>query len=173
MDKQIYATRLEQELAAMPRDDLRKVARADKVADVQRLSKAELVAAVVAARRAHADGERALDAAIDAATQDTPAVDEALGQSETVMNMTGPATSEVVAAPAPKSDGKRACQRARVITVLAEGNPKRAGTEAFKRFALYVSGMTVQAFLDAGGRSVDLAWDVAHKHIRLDKPKSV
>lgn len=52
------------------------------------------------------------------------------------------------------------------ITVLADKNPKREGTKAHQRFALYRSGMKVSEFIAAGGGVNDLAWDSEHGFIR-------
>ena len=46
------------------------------------------------------------------------------------------------------------------ITVLADKNPKRAGSKAAARFELYHSGMTVADFVAAGGTVTKLALDV-------------
>jgi hypothetical protein len=64
-----------------------------------------------------------------------------------------------------------------VITLLANTNPKRAGTASYTRFALYRTGMTVGQFLDAAhkldgsfGRGrwrSDLDWDVRHGSISV------
>jgi predicted HicB family RNase H-like nuclease len=54
------------------------------------------------------------------------------------------------------------------ITVLVANNPKRPGSAAYDRFAFYESGMTVNQALNAGVRSDDLRWDVAHKFIKID-----
>lgn len=62
------------------------------------------------------------------------------------------------------------------IKVLADGsgnpygkenNPKRKGTAAAKRFELYSDGMTVAAFLAAGGTNADLSNDVGHSYIEV------
>ena len=57
-----------------------------------------------------------------------------------------------------------------MITVLAPKNPKREGTNAFDRFALYRSGMKVSTFLEKGGSRIDLAYDTAKEYIRIDEP---
>lgn len=44
-------------------------------------------------------------------------------------------------------------------------NPKKPGSKAHARFALYSDGMTVGAFLAAGGTREDLRWDSKHGHI--------
>lgn len=54
------------------------------------------------------------------------------------------------------------------ITVLSEGNPKRAGTMAHARFALYQTGMDVKTFLDSGGQTDDLSWDTAKGFISIE-----
>lgn len=53
------------------------------------------------------------------------------------------------------------------ISILASENPKRAGSQAHTRFALYRSGMTVAEFVKVGGKPVDLAWDVKHGFIAV------
>jgi hypothetical protein len=46
-----------------------------------------------------------------------------------------------------------------VIKVLAEKNPKRAGSATAGRFELYENGMTVEAALAAGITTADLDYD--------------
>ena len=55
-----------------------------------------------------------------------------------------------------------------VIRLLVKENPKRG--ESKKRFELYKDGMTVAAFLTAGGRRADLKWDTDTKrnYIKLE-----
>lgn len=53
------------------------------------------------------------------------------------------------------------------ITLLVTKNPKKAGSKAHARYALYKNGMTVSQFLAAGGSRKDLTWDVEHKHIEI------
>lgn len=57
------------------------------------------------------------------------------------------------------------------ITLKRLENPKRAGSKAFARFALYRDGMTVLDFVKAGGTRGDINWDVAHSHIELTPSK--
>jgi hypothetical protein len=54
-----------------------------------------------------------------------------------------------------------------VINMLAESNPKREGTLAHARFALYEDGMTVGEYTAAGGRSSDVHYDAAYEYISL------
>ena len=53
------------------------------------------------------------------------------------------------------------------ITLLVKENPKRAGSEAHRRFKLYKTGMTVGDFIAKGGASADLRWDAKHKAISI------
>jgi len=53
-----------------------------------------------------------------------------------------------------------------VITVLVE-NPKRVGSDAHKRYALYVTGMTVREALTAGLTRADFKWDTDRGHIDI------
>jgi len=62
-----------------------------------------------------------------------------------------------------------------VVTLLAGTNPKRAASKAYERFALYQDGMSVEAFLAAGGTTPDLVYDAAHGFIDIEgyDPKMV
>lgn len=51
------------------------------------------------------------------------------------------------------------------ITLLVKENPKRGASA--ERYALYKTGMTVDAYVEAGGRRADIAWDVAHSYIKV------
>ena len=51
-----------------------------------------------------------------------------------------------------------AANRARKITILVEGNPKR-GTAA-ERYNLYKNNMTVGKYIELGGQLRDVTWDV-------------
>lgn len=90
----------------------------------------------------------------------------------------GPETTEGESDMARKSAKKEKTERAgrgrsskfaadAKITVLADKNPKRAGTSAHDRFALYRNGMLVSTFLEKGGTYGDLAWDSAHSFISV------
>ena len=52
---------------------------------------------------------------------------------------------------------RKEANRARKITILVEGNPKK-GTAAL-RYALYKNGMTVGQYIELGGQLRDIAWD--------------
>jgi len=54
------------------------------------------------------------------------------------------------------------------ITVLVDENPKRKNTLAADRFALYENGMTVEEYINAGGRAGDIAHDAAAGYIDLE-----
>lgn len=53
------------------------------------------------------------------------------------------------------------------IKILSDGNPKRKGSASYERFALYKNGMTVGKFLEKGGRTADLKWDVSKGFISV------
>lgn len=61
------------------------------------------------------------------------------------------------------SDGK--------ITLLAKENPKREGSNAFKKFELYKKHKTVKAFLEAGGKRSSLRYDAKKGYIKLSNVK--
>jgi hypothetical protein len=54
-----------------------------------------------------------------------------------------------------------------LIATVVKENPKKEGTKAHERFALYKKGMTVAEFIAAGGNRADLAWDVEHEFITI------
>ncbi len=64
-----------------------------------------------------------------------------------------------------KSD---AAKRTEIIVVVATKNPKRPGSDSATRFDRYRTGMTVQDYLDRGGRMADIPWDVSRGYIRLE-----
>jgi hypothetical protein len=53
------------------------------------------------------------------------------------------------------------------IKLLVKDNPKKAGSKARTRFALYTNGQKVSAFLAAGGTRADIAWDIKHGYIEV------
>jgi hypothetical protein len=70
----------------------------------------------------------------------------------------------------------------RVITLVVEKNPKRETSAAHARFALYKTGMTVDAYIATCADKLakiqpgvkrdaraDIAWDVKHKHITVSE----
>ena len=59
--------------------------------------------------------------------------------------------------------------KALVIVKDVKGNPRREGTFGFESFGLIRSGMTVEKFVEAGGRMKDLHWDIQHGHCHLSK----
>lgn len=54
-----------------------------------------------------------------------------------------------------------------VIKLLVIDNPKRKGTLAYDRYALYKDGMTIAEYVEAGGRSGDIKHDVKFEYIQL------
>ena len=79
-------------------------------------------------------------------------------------------------APAPKVATIGAKDRIadqRVIRLLVDKNPKREGTKAHDRFALYKDGLTVGEFLKKSGTHADIAWDQDRGFVRLDPPESL
>lgn len=54
------------------------------------------------------------------------------------------------------------------VHMIAESNPKRAGSAAYTRYALYQEGMTVAAFLAAGGEISDIHNDTKKGFVTLN-----
>lgn len=68
------------------------------------------------------------------------------------------------------TNGTRARRNdADVIRVTVDKNPKREGSEAHDRFALYRDGMTLAEYVAAGGRRSDLAYDTKHGFVTVEK----
>lgn len=73
-----------------------------------------------------------------------------------------PKNAEKVGSPGRPSDlaGKK-------IYVKAAENPRRKGTIGHKSFALIKNGMAIEDFVAAGGRLVDLRWDMKAKNVEV------
>ena len=102
-----------------------------------------------------ADGERRAEDAAQKPLRDQ--IEEAAAKRKAEQKTKKSATKGGKKGPAPThSDDAK-------ITILTEDkkNPKREGTAAHARFALYRDGMTVAEFIKAGGTRADLAWDSA------------
>lgn len=50
---------------------------------------------------------------------------------------------------------------------IVKGNPRKEGTHGFNSYALITDGMTVEAYLAAGGRNNDLRWDIEKKFVEV------
>ena len=55
------------------------------------------------------------------------------------------------------------------IKLLINYNPKRKGSEAFKRFELYKRCRTVAEFISIGGKTLDIVNDRGKGFIELEK----
>lgn len=80
------------------------------------------------------------------------------------------ATTETTAAAAP-AEGKASSSRtpkSAVIRLKTDSNPKRVGSNAHARFALYRDGMTVEEFIKAGGTMGDINFDQGKGFIALE-----
>ena len=53
------------------------------------------------------------------------------------------------------------------IKLLVKSNPKKLGSKSYERFNKYYNGISVGKFLDKGGLSIDLKWDVEHNFIKI------
>jgi hypothetical protein len=53
------------------------------------------------------------------------------------------------------------------ITKLVKDNPRREGTHGHKSFSLITNGMTYEKFIEAGGRRVDLDYDVKKGNLKI------
>jgi hypothetical protein len=57
----------------------------------------------------------------------------------------------------------------RVISYVAERNPKRPGSATHERFKLYEVGITVETAIARGVTRSDVSWDARQGFIRLDR----
>jgi hypothetical protein len=60
-----------------------------------------------------------------------------------------------------------------VIRINVTVNPKREGSLAHARFALYEDGMTIEEYIAAGGRSSDVHYDQARGDISFEAATAV
>lgn len=63
--------------------------------------------------------------------------------------------------------GRTSTLAGKTIVKLSAENPRREGTNGWKSWNLISEGMTYEQFIAAGGRRVDLAWDIKAGHIEL------
>jgi hypothetical protein len=65
------------------------------------------------------------------------------------------------------SRGRTSSFAGKTIVKIAAENPRREGTNGWKSWNLIKDGMTYEQFVAAGGRRVDLAWDLKAGHLEL------
>ena len=102
--------------------------------------------------------KKAASTKIEAAQAAAQAAEQAAQAAE----QSSPAAAE------PKTRGPRGVAETAVITLKVQGNPKRAGSKAYDRFALYRDGMTVAEALDAGITTPDLVYDSKHGLVAIE-----
>lgn len=78
-----------------------------------------------------------------------------------------PAPAKAAPKNAAKPRGRSSVYVGKKITLLSKENPKRTGSASYARFALYKTGMTVEAFVAAGGTMGDVDYDSKHKFISV------
>jgi hypothetical protein len=55
------------------------------------------------------------------------------------------------------------------LTKLVDKNPRREGTHGHNSFSVIRSGMTYEKYIEAGGRLVDLEFDVNKGYVKVSK----
>lgn len=80
-----------------------------------------------------------------------------------------PVVEEPLPSPPPATRARK--RDPRIITHV-EPNPKLEGSKAHERYSLYTVGMTVDQFLDQGGRKTDVSYDVSRGYIKLGYEKN-
>lgn len=81
-------------------------------------------------------------------------------------------TEAPIAPSAPKTKksnarGRTSSLAGKTLVKLSAENPRREGTNGWKSWNLISEGMTYEQFIAAGGRRVDLAWDLKAGHLEL------
>lgn len=81
-------------------------------------------------------------------------------------------TKKMTEAPiAPKTEkstrGRTSSLAGKTIVKISAENPRREGTNGWKSWNLITAGMKYEQYVAAGGRRVDLAWDIKAGHIEL------
>lgn len=94
-----------------------------------------------------------------------PKIDAAVAAAEAAEQAAAAAEQ---ASAEPKTRGPRGVAETAVISLKVEGNPKRAGSKAYDRFALYRDGMTVGEALNAGITTPDLVYDSKHGFVAIE-----
>lgn len=62
---------------------------------------------------------------------------------------------------------KARLDKTKKIKKLVEENPRSIGSGGFKSWALLKPNMTVEEYLQLGGRAQDLQWDLKKKYVEL------
>ena len=65
--------------------------------------------------------------------------------------------------------GRTSMYSGKVIVKLVKENPRREDTHGYNSWELLRKGMTYEQYIEAGGRRVDLAWDILKKNVKLVK----
>lgn len=78
------------------------------------------------------------------------------------------ATTETAAASTESKASSSRTPKSAVIRLKTDSNPKRSGSNAHTRFALYRDGMTVEEFIKAGGTMGDINFDQGKGFIALE-----
>jgi hypothetical protein len=52
---------------------------------------------------------------------------------------------------------------------VSKQNPRRVGTEGYKSWEKYNSGVTYEKAVEAGARPVDIRWDIEHGFLKVSK----
>ena len=84
-----------------------------------------------------------------------------------------PARAAVNPAPAPAPTGRAPTYPGAAVITVNVANPKSGASRA--RYALYGApgnSLTVAAYIAAGGRRADIAWDVARGFITVSAPSA-
>lgn len=68
---------------------------------------------------------------------------------------------------APRDRTSKNFDKAAVLILVADKNPKRVGSKSHARFEFYSASATVGDFIGLGGTYGDLAWDSARGYITI------
>lgn len=81
----------------------------------------------------------------------------------------GSGSDETGATSEPGMRGRKSAYAGKSVFIKTEGkaNPRREGTNGHRSFSIIKDGMTYEDFILKGGRSIDLAWDLAKGHLEV------
>lgn len=123
----------------------------------------------VLAKPGEAPTQDALDEAASSHTAqegDTDMATKTKGRKRSAKSAT---TKKKAAATTGEAAGRPSAFAGKVLRKVATDNPRREGTHGYNSWEHIKNGMTYEKYIEAGGRRQDLAWDLAHGFVKVEK----
>ncbi len=101
---------------------------------------------------------------------DKSAVEAPLASPEAKVGATPSESPDVAPATSPGRRGRKPTAYGQKLFATGDENPRRAGTHGHKSMAVIIAkpGLTTEQFVTAGGRLVDLRWDLNLGNVRTE-----